>query len=76
MECKWEMNIFYLFSLGSKIKKAELNQRIMLACFLMVLGQLPLREIAPKPKTEPNTSLEAIIWILSLTIVAYFSSPL
>ena len=57
MECKWEMNIFYLFSLGSKIKKAELNQRIMLACFLMVLGQLSLREIAPKPKTEPNTSL-------------------
>ena len=48
----------------------------MLACFLMVLGQLPLREIAPKPKTEPNTSLGAIIWILFLTIVAYFSSPL
>ena len=70
------MNIFYLFSLGSKIKKAELNQRIMLTCFLMVLGQLPLREIAPKPKTEPNTSLGAIIWILFLTIVAYFSSPL
>ena len=67
-------HVLYLFSLGSKIKKAELKQRIMLACFLMVLGQLPLREIAPKPKTD--ASLGAIVWILFLTIVAYFSSPL
>ena len=66
-------HVLYLFSLGSKIKKAELKQRIMLACFLMVLGQLPLREIA---KIEHNGSLGAIVWILFLTIVAYFSSPL
>ena len=26
----------------------------MLACFLMILGQLTLREIAPNPKTNPN----------------------
>ena len=25
MECKWEMNIFYLFSLGSKIKKSRIK---------------------------------------------------
>ena len=48
----------------------------MMACFLMVLGQLSFREIAPKPKTEPNAGLGAIVWILFLTIVAYFSSPL
>ena len=29
-----------------KNRKAELKQRAMLACFLMVLGQLPLRKTA------------------------------
>ena len=70
------MNIFYLFSLGSKIKKSRIKPTNYVGMFSHGSRATTLREIAPKPKTEPNTSLGAIIWILFLTIVAYFSSPL
>ena len=45
--------------------------------------QLSQREIAPNPETNPNPnwgggqfSLGAIVWVPSLMIVAYISSPL
>ena len=59
-----------------KNRKTELKQQVMLTCFLTVLGQFPLRKIAPKPKTYPNPRrrgqffLGAIVWIPFLPIVA------
>ena len=68
----------YLLHLAQVLKnrKTELKHQVMLTCFLMVLGQLPLRKIAPKPKTYPNPRrrghffLGAIVRIPFLAIVA------
>ena len=45
--------MYLLICFRFKNRKVELNQKIMLASFLMVLVQLPLRKISPPPPPPP-----------------------
>ena len=63
--------MYLLICFRFKNRKVELNQKIMLASFLMVLVQLPLRKIAPLP-APPLTGQGsgAIVGYLFLMILA------
>ena len=63
--------MYLLICFRFKNRKVELNQKIMLASFLMVLVQLPLRKISPPPP-PPLTGQGggAIVGYLFLMILA------
>ena len=57
----WNVNFrecIYFIWFRFKNRKAELKQRIRLACFLMVPGELPLSKITSNSKTNPNPKWE------------------
>ena len=61
--------MYLLICFRFKNRKVELNKKIMLASFLMVLVQLPLRKIAaPPPLTGQGSG--AIVGYLFLMILA------
>ena len=64
--------MYLLICFRFKNRKVELNQKIMLASFLMVLVQLPLRKIVPPPPPPPLTGQGsgAIVGYLFLMILA------
>ena len=55
--------MYLLICFRFKNRKVELNKKIMLASFLMVLVQLPLRKIAAPPPFLTGQGSRAIVWI-------------
>ena len=55
--------MYLLICFRFKNRKVELKQKIMLASFLMVLVQLPLRKIAAPPPLPYWAGERAIVWI-------------
>ena len=60
--------MYLLICFRFKNRKVELNKKIMLASFLMVLVQLPLRKISPPHLTGQGSG--AIVGYLFLMILA------
>ena len=62
--------MYLLICFRFKNRKVELNKKIMLASFLMVLVQLPLRKIAAPPPSLLGRGAGQLSGYLFLMIVA------